>query len=147
MEHHVKTKHGVSKETYKQEPGDNRLAGEIQGKADPACLWNVESQTLLKAHKFMHEGIVLPNADGSRRIEKNNDAFVDDTNGTASKKGPTHKASATATVQHLQKGSQLWLELVCGTGGSIAFHRSLWTMVQHEDTCPPKLKTNPDGKI
>ena len=129
MEHHVKTKHGVSKEGYKQEPGDDRLAGEIQGKADPACLWNVESQTLLKAHKFMHEGVVLPSADGTRHIEKNNDAFVNDTDGAASKKGLTHKASAEATVKHLQQGSQLWLELVCGTGRSIAFHKSFWTMV------------------
>ena len=38
------------------------------------CISNVESQTLLTAHKSMHTGVNLPNADGSRHIKKNNDA-------------------------------------------------------------------------
>ena len=38
MEHHIKTRHGVSKSTYKQESTDVELAGEVQGKADAACL-------------------------------------------------------------------------------------------------------------
>jgi len=123
MEHQVKTKHGVSKVTYKQEPDDDKFAGEIQGKADPACLWNVESQTLLKAHKSMHTGIILPSADGTRCINKNNDAFVDDTDGVANKKRPTHKTSAVATVKHLQRGAQLWFDLMRGSGGLVAFHK------------------------
>ena len=95
----------------------------------------------------MHTGVVLPNADGSRRIKKNNDAFVDDTDGVASKKKRTHVESAAATVAHLQLGAQLWFILICGTGGLVAFHKSFWMMAQHEDTCPPRLKRTPDGEI
>ena len=148
MEHQVKTKHGISAESYKQNSDDDRLAGEIQGKADPACLWSVESQTILKAHQKLHKGISLPNADGTRRIEKNNDAFVDDDDAAACKRRRTHKKSAKATVKHLQRGSQIWSDLISGSGGSIAFHKCFWTMAQHSDkTLPPKLMATPDGEI
>ena len=70
MEHYVKIKHCVPKGTYKQESDNDKFAGEIQRKADPVYLWNVESQTLLKAHKLMHNGVILPSADGNRGIKK-----------------------------------------------------------------------------
>jgi hypothetical protein len=70
--------HGVSKSTYKQEPTDVELSGEVQGKAKPACLWSLASQTLLATHKTLHECISHPSATRKHKITKNNDAFVDD---------------------------------------------------------------------
>ena len=79
-EHRIKTHHGVSKSTYKQEPIDVTLAGEMQGKADPACLWSLESQILLSTNNTLYEDISLPNDIVKSKITKNNDAFVDDCN-------------------------------------------------------------------
>ena len=85
MEHHVKTQHGISSTGYKQTSGEPEMAGKTQGKADPACLWNVESQTLLQTHQQTHDRVRLKNADGTRQIRKNNNAFVDDCDGVASR--------------------------------------------------------------
>ena len=72
---------------------------------------------------------------------------MDDPDGVASKKRSTHKTSAVATVKHLQRGAQLWFDLMGGSGGLVVFHKSFWMMALHEDTCPPKLKRIPDGEV
>jgi hypothetical protein len=74
MEHHIKTRHGVSKSTYKQESTDVELAGEVQGKADPACLWSLESQTLRATRNIFHNSISLPSATGKHSMTQNNNA-------------------------------------------------------------------------
>ena len=141
MEHHVKTQHGVSSTSYKQTPNEPIMAGEIQGKADPACLWNLESQTLLQTHQQIHDGVNLASANGERSIQKNNDAFVDDCDGVASKHCQTFEASEHATRLHLKSGAQKWSQLITATGGGIAFHKCGWMMCAFEpNTWPPKLK-------
>ena len=102
MEHSIRTKHGDSKQTYRQEPGDTELAGETQGKADVACIWSLLSQTSLRAHQLLHKGINLPSANGKRKIAQNNDAFVDDCDGVAAKRQKTSSDSERATREHLQ---------------------------------------------
>ena len=83
MEHGVRTKHGDSKSTYRQEMGDTELVDETQGKEDVACIWSLLLHTLLRAHSEMNKGISLRSANGKRKIEKNNDAFVDGCDGVA----------------------------------------------------------------
>ena len=51
MKHGVRTHHGDSLATYCQEPGDTEIAGETQGKADAACIWNLLSQSILRAYQ------------------------------------------------------------------------------------------------
>jgi len=55
----------------------------------------------------MHEGISLQSVNGKMKIEKNNDAFVDDCDGVASKHRCTSRKSEDATIHHLQVGAQL----------------------------------------
>ncbi|KAL7534080.1 hypothetical protein ACHAWF_011768 [Thalassiosira exigua] len=86
MRHKIRTSHGESHESFRQDPGDEALSGEGQGKGDIASLWSVLSHTLLLAHQELHEGLLLPHvADVLRLIAKNNDSFVDDTDAMASK--------------------------------------------------------------
>ena len=122
MTHGVRTKHGDSTRTYCQLKDEPQVAGETQGKGDVAYIWSLLSHTLLRAHSEMHEGISLNSADGKRKIEKNNDAFVDDCDGVASKRRCTARKSEDATRLHLQDGAQLWADLINATEGAIAFH-------------------------
>ena len=117
MEHHVKTQHGISSTGYKQTSGEPEMAGETQGKADPACLWNVESQTLLRTHQQIHDGIRLRSADGTRQIRKNNDAFVDDCDGVSSRVNDSFRESKEQTREHFRTGAQKWSQLITATGG------------------------------
>jgi len=148
MTHGVRTKHGDSTSTYCQLEDEPQVAGETQGKGDVACIWSLLSHTLLRAHSEMHEGISLNSADGKRKIEKNNDAFVDDCDGVASKRRCTARKSEDATRCHLQDGAQLWADLINATGGAIAFHKSGWQMLAFNDSSfPPTVKKQPSKDI
>ncbi|KAL7537591.1 hypothetical protein ACHAWF_005825 [Thalassiosira exigua] len=109
MEHAVQTKHGDSDLTYCQEPGDVQLDGEGQWKGNVASAWSVLSQTLLKANQELHEGLVLPHVENALLLlAKNNDGFVDETDGMASKLGATFYLNEKLTVKHLKKGAHVW---------------------------------------
>jgi len=101
MEHGVRTKHGDSKSTHRQETGDTELAGKSQDKADVACIWSQLSQTIFRANQILHKGINLPSANGKRQIIRNNDTFVDDCDEVAAKRRKTFSKSEQATRKHL----------------------------------------------
>ncbi|KAL7520844.1 hypothetical protein ACHAWF_001011 [Thalassiosira exigua] len=74
-------------------------------------------------------------------LAKNNDSFVDDTDAMASKLGATYYLSEKLTVQHLERGAQVWADLIRASGGSIALHKCLWQILCWRDqTFPPELK-------
>ncbi|KAL7526403.1 hypothetical protein ACHAWF_008463 [Thalassiosira exigua] len=130
MKHSIRTSHGKSNDTFCQEPGDVDIHGEGQGKVDVASLWSILSHTILRAHQELHEGLVLPHvADVMRLIVKNNDSFVDDTDAMASKCSSSFYLSEKLTVQHLEKGAQLWADLIRASGRSIAQHKCVWQML------------------
>ena len=149
MEHSIRTKHGDSSGSYRQLPGDVQLAGETQGKGDVASLWSVESQTILRAHQALHEGIYLPHVQPQRKaISKNNDSFVDDTDAMASVLGDTYYSSEKRTAQRIERGSQIWADLINATGGAIAHHKCACQMLAFQDhTFPPKLKERSTQKV
>ncbi|KAL7529017.1 hypothetical protein ACHAXR_002748, partial [Thalassiosira sp. AJA248-18] len=132
MQHTIRTGHGESTETYQQNESDVALAGETQGKGDVASLWSLLSQTILRTHQCLHEPLTLPHVTGSPKITKNNDAFVDDCDGMASRQTNDFRTSERATRLHLQTGAQLWAELIRLTGGNIAFHKCAWQMLAFE---------------
>ncbi|KAL7545378.1 hypothetical protein ACHAWF_008725 [Thalassiosira exigua] len=124
MRYAIRTSHGESHESFRQEPGDEALNGEGQGKDAVARLWNVLSHTLLCAHQELHEGLLLPHvADVLWLTAKNNDSFVDDTYAMASKCSSSFYLSEILTVERLEKGAQLWADLIRASGGSIALHK------------------------
>ena len=86
MKYGVRAHHGDSLVTYCQEPGDIEIADETHDKADVACIWSLLSHTILKAQQTLHQGVTLYSANRKRKIERNNDAFVDDCDGVASKR-------------------------------------------------------------
>ncbi|KAL7545993.1 hypothetical protein ACHAWF_015021 [Thalassiosira exigua] len=130
IEHSVWTKHGDSDLTYCQEPGNVQLDGEGQENGKVASAWSVLSQTLLKDHQELHEGRVLPHVKNALLLlAKNNDSFVDDTNAMALKLGATYYLSKKLNVKHLEKGVQVWADLIRASGGSIALHKFLWQIL------------------
>ncbi|KAL7542057.1 hypothetical protein ACHAXR_011499 [Thalassiosira sp. AJA248-18] len=148
MQHTIRTGHGESTETYQQHESDVPLAGETQGKGNVASLWSLLSQTILRTHQCLHEPLTLPHVTGSPKITKNNDAFVDDCDGMASKQRNDFCTSERATRLHLQTGAQLWAELIRLTGGNIAFHKCAWQMLAFKAwTFPPTIKERPTGQV
>ena len=59
---------------------------------------------------------------------KNNDAFVDDTNGYADAPGRNSESEMEA-VNALQKKAQSWANLIAVLGGAIAFHKCAWQII------------------
>ncbi|KAL7536182.1 hypothetical protein ACHAXR_006960 [Thalassiosira sp. AJA248-18] len=149
MQHKIRTGHGESTGTYQQHKQDAPLAGETQGKGDVASLWSLLSQTILRGHQNLHKPLsTLPHVTGSPKITKNNDAFVDDCDGMASRTRNNFRTSERETRLHLQTGAQLWAELIRLTGGNIAFHKCAWQMLAFEAwTFPPTIKERPTGQV
>ena len=59
---------------------------------------------------------------------KNNDAFVDDTDGYADVEQRTNE-SEYEVVQALQNKAQSWAKLIAVLGGAIAFHKCAGQMI------------------
>ena len=69
---------------------------------------------------------------------KNNDVSVDDAYANAAQQGATFYLSEQKTAAHLEKGAQLWAELISATGGVIAHHKSVWQMLSWQDHTTPQ---------
>jgi hypothetical protein len=119
MRHSVRTAHGDSNESYKKEHLNIPLLGGItQGKADVASVWNLESQTLLRAHREHVQGVLLPHvADPDSAIDKNNDAFVDDTNNVNAITGSDFRECERLVIDKTEDSAQTWSELIESSGG------------------------------
>ena len=98
------------------------MNGEVQGKGDVASLWCLMSHTILTAHSALHTPIEMTGATKGCKVEKNNDAFVDDTDGYAEANISDCEAEKEA-VRSLQQKAQSWARLIAVLGGAIAFHK------------------------
>jgi hypothetical protein len=78
FERPVKTAAGISTATYKQEEGETRMGGEVQGKPDNMQLWTMQSDTLLTIHEQLCDGVTLTNATKELKSRRSADAYVDD---------------------------------------------------------------------
>ena len=58
-----------------------------------------------------------------REIRKNNDSFVDDTDGMSSATRSTFYSSEKETAKQCEKGAQLWADGINAGGQSIAFNK------------------------
>lgn len=140
MEHIIRTSHGDSTITYRQNSDDVRINGETQGKGDVGSLWSIMSQSILQAHQQLHDGICLPHINDDRMIKKNNDAYVDNDDGLTSHWDFDLPSSIAKTIADAQMGAQIWTDLLEGTGQSIAFHKSMWQLLGFDPaTFPPRI--------
>jgi hypothetical protein len=148
MQHHIQTAHGDSTNYYENDPESIPMSGEIQGKGDVATLFALESQTILNTHRELTTGIVLPHvAHPNVRIVKNNDAYVDDNDGSTAVSGNNFRKCEREVMIKTERNSQLWNDLVDGTGGAIAHHKTVIQAACHDDSHPPRLKSTPDTNI
>ncbi|KAL7545458.1 hypothetical protein ACHAWF_008807 [Thalassiosira exigua] len=75
---------GISEGSYKQEKGEPRIGGKIQGKGDVPPCYVILGDTILKAHATMAKGLHIPSPDGSRAMKRHNVSYADDNNGHVS---------------------------------------------------------------
>ena len=81
LKRNVRTGCGDSKVTYEEHEEDDVMNGEVQGKGDVASLWCLMYHAILEAHTTLHKPITMMGATNNVVVQKNNDAFVDDTDG------------------------------------------------------------------
>ena len=103
---------------------DDVMNGEVQGKGDVASLCCLTSHTILEAHTVLHNPITLMGATNKVKVQKNNDAFVDDTDGYAEVAERGEKAEEEA-IKSLQEKAQSSAKLIAVLGGSIALHKCI----------------------
>jgi len=58
----VRTAAGASVASYREEPGDTQIAGEIQGKGNVMALWTLISDSVLSAHAKLCDGVKMSHA-------------------------------------------------------------------------------------
>ena len=58
----VRTAAGASVASYREEPGDTQIAGEIQGKGNVMALWTLISDSVLSAHAKLCKGVKMSHA-------------------------------------------------------------------------------------
>ena len=61
-------------------------------------------------------------------VQKNNDAFVDDTDGYVEAEDRCGNEEEKA-IRSLQEKAQSWAKLIAVLGGSIAFHKCIWQVI------------------
>ena len=71
MEQYLKTGVGVSSISYKNEEGQPRLGGELQGKSDVPALFAQQSLIILQAHQKITAGMNMNSCSGKRNIQPN----------------------------------------------------------------------------
>ena len=99
------------------------------------------------AHSALHTPIEMTGATKNCKIEKKNDAFVDNTDGYAKVKKWDGESEKEA-VSSLQQKAQLWARLIAVLGGATAFHKCIWQVIGWNYThFPPKLKTKSEYNI
>jgi len=67
---YINTGLGVSARAYKNQHGQPKIQGEIQGKGNVASLWTMASILLLFAHAMLYTGLSLPSVVGKKGIKK-----------------------------------------------------------------------------
>ena len=140
LKRNVRTGCGDLEESYKEHEGDDVLNGEVQGKGDVASLWCLMSHTILEAHTTLHKPITMVGATNSVVVQKNNDAFVDDTDGYAEEESRCDSAEEEA-IRSLQEKAQSWAKLIAVLGGSIDFHKCIWQLIGWDyKVSPPRMK-------
>ncbi|KAL7552654.1 hypothetical protein ACHAWF_015884 [Thalassiosira exigua] len=128
---------GISEGSYKQEKGDPRIRGEIQGKGDVPPCYVVLGDTILKAHATMVKGLEIPSPNGGRVMKRHNVSYADDNNGHVS--ADPHSMEPVMEVAHmLQESAQAWSDLTALTGGLISLHKCSWNLMSYkfEDGIP-----------
>ncbi|KAL7544883.1 hypothetical protein ACHAWF_012867 [Thalassiosira exigua] len=122
---------GISKGSYKQEKGEPRIGGEIQGKGDVPPCYVILGDTILKAHSTMVKGLEIPSPDGSRAMKRHNVSYADDNNGHVS--ADFHSLEPVKEVAYLlQESAQAWNDLTALTGGLIALHKCSWNLMAYK---------------
>ena len=92
-------------------------------------LWCLMSHTILTAHSALHTPIEMTGATNDYKIEKNNDAFVDDMDGWA--EAPNKGSSMEEIVlKSLQWKAQYFANLIAILGGAIKFHKLIWQVIR-----------------
>ena len=75
----VHTVAGTSVASYKEEPDDTQMAGEMQGKCDVMALWTLISDSILTVHAKLCKGIRMCHAANWPTSSRCANAYVDDT--------------------------------------------------------------------
>ena len=132
LERNVETSLGISDGTYKQEPGEPRIGGMVQGKADVPQLSTQQSDLMLKAHKSLSYGVDIISPGMHRSITHHSIAFADDTDGQVSSE-MSDKISIPRIVRRLQHSGQTWNDITNICGGLIAHHKCFWQMLAWEN--------------
>ena len=106
MRRQVRTGHGVSRESYGNEPGEPEIAGELQGKGDVAILYCLQSSITMNAHATLFPQMVYVDDVNSWAGEMNLDLGVEE-----------------SVMYDLQQRAQGLTNLNEVSGGSTAFHK------------------------
>lgn len=150
MQRHVRTAGGTSTVTYREDPDDVPLSGEIQGKGDVMGLWTLVSDSILAVHRQLTRGVSICHAALDYISQRSADSYVDDTDTYAEDEGPIdwpdddddedegtvtmmeqlmEDDPATPVIADLNASAQLWTNLVNMVGGLMAFHKCNWQLL------------------
>ena len=144
----VRTMHGDSTITYQRDFYDLMMMGEVQGKADAAPAWSLESHTFLRTHQYHNKGTYLPHINNSSiAIIKNNDAYVDDDDMTITEINSNFDTCAKELVPIAEHAAQDWNDIIALSGGSVAHHKSMWQGISFDNSFPPKINEYYPGEI
>ena len=67
--------------SYENSDQDYLLNVEVQGKGDVASLWCLMSHKIINDHGKLNPPIEMPRSTLKKSFKKNNDAFIEDTDG------------------------------------------------------------------
>jgi hypothetical protein len=122
----VKTAAGISRDTYKLEPGEIKMGGEVQGKPDNMQLWTMTSDILLTLHEKLCAGVTMLNVTKVLKSRRSADAYVDDADPIAMAPETNEPEEAVGNITH---DAQCWVNLNAATGQAPAFHKSFWQLM------------------
>jgi len=95
----IKTGIGVSKKSYRNQPEQPRILGEIQDKGSISSFWALIGSVFLLVHSSIYQGLKLLGVNGEVCIEKNNDVYADDVDTWGSNTGAGNEATAAVMTQ------------------------------------------------
>ena len=129
-QHHVRTKYGISTESFSCKD-DEQLYGIGQGNGAGPAIWMSHINVMFNVLEKLCTGIKLTSPDGTNTFSSVGTSFVDDSTlgATAPNESMDEKRSEGELVRHINNLATKWEKLLFTNGGRLELSKCFWILV------------------
>ena len=127
--HYVRTRYGISKESYKSDE-DNPLFGIGQGNGAGPATWLSHSIVMFQVLSDLNDGIVMSSPDGKIQFNSPGTGYVDDvTLGATANDEDADGEREENLIMNINTIAKYWEKMLFTNGGRLELKKCFWILV------------------